>query len=80
MSCPYCGQGALYRIKIKSLGLRSFLCDECDTVWMNYEDVGPDYGSAERYISRWIGSDGEEDFEIEQRVPWPDGSDRHLIG
>ena len=33
--CPYCGQGAVRRAKIKETRKNIFICEECDTVWEN---------------------------------------------
>ena len=33
--CPYCGQGAVRKAKIKENGKKIFFCIECDTVWEN---------------------------------------------
>ena len=31
--CPYCGQGAVRKAKIKRNGKSIIICEECDTVW-----------------------------------------------
>ena len=31
--CPYCGQGAVRKAKIKRNEKSIIICEECDTVW-----------------------------------------------
>lgn len=34
--CPFCdGQGAIYRAKVIKNNMQIFICDECDTMWLN---------------------------------------------
>lgn len=73
-ACPYCGQGSLYRITIRKIRIVSYICDECDTVWLMYEDVGSGTGTFADNIIKWLGSndmDYQAAFEYHEVWPWP---------
>ena len=54
-TCPFCGQGSLWRIRLKPIDKISFSCDECDTVWLHYKDVGKSKGVGIEYLFDWMG-------------------------
>lgn len=73
-SCPYCGQGALYRIEIRKIGIESYICDECDTVWLRYEDVRNGLGTFADNLLKWLGSETVDylaEFEYLEVREWP---------
>ena len=41
MFCPRCKQGVICRVHIQGLDAVTFLCDECDAMWLSQEDIGP---------------------------------------
>lgn len=40
MICSRCEQGEILEISINELNVKSFLCDECEAMWFNFEDIG----------------------------------------
>ena len=71
MSCPSCDQGALYRVTFPANGISSYMCDECNTLWLNHSDVGPETGYALHAILKWMGIKEEPGaVEIGERVDW----------
>jgi len=74
VACPYCEQGGLYRITILKIGINSFICDGCDTVWLTYDLVGPETGAFVEDIIRWLGSavtDYRAEFAFHETCDWP---------
>ena len=39
MKCPKCEEGTIVTIKFKKTGKSAFLCDFCQTVWFEGEDI-----------------------------------------
>ncbi|GHH99912.1 hypothetical protein [Neobacillus kokaensis] len=38
--CPFCdGQGVICKAEIKALGRIIYICDECDTIWLDGEEI-----------------------------------------
>jgi hypothetical protein len=74
VACAFCNQGALWKVRLRSLDTESYLCDECDTIWKSYEHVGPKFGATVHYLQRWIGIDDYSDIEFIEIVPWPNVS------
>lgn len=73
-ACPYCDQGSLFRITIRKICIDSYICDECDTVWLRYEDVRCGTGTGADYLIRWLGSIGmnyQEEFQYHEIWKWP---------
>ncbi|SEN36897.1 hypothetical protein SAMN05192533_11218 [Mesobacillus persicus] len=36
IECPFCdGQGIVCRAEVKKIALTIYICDECDTVWLD---------------------------------------------
>ena len=72
-ACPFCGQGLLYRILIRRINLHSYICDECDTVWLRYEDVSNRSGAFANYLLEWMGADIDylAEFDYQEVVVWP---------
>ncbi len=35
MICPFCEQGRIIRASVKKNGKTIFICEECDTVWVD---------------------------------------------
>ncbi|WP_053360765.1 hypothetical protein [Bacillus sp. FJAT-27251] len=36
VECPFCdGQGIVHRAEVKKLNRTIFICDECDTIWLD---------------------------------------------
>lgn len=74
-SCPYCGQGLLYKIILKKINVPSFVCDECDTVRLRLSDVRNGLGTSADYLTKWLGNPENDylaEFEYGEVVPWPD--------
>lgn len=73
LACPDCGQGDLYLIRWRTIDVESYLCDECDSVWLEYLSVTKG-GAYAGDILRWIGK-GAQDYSTEiefvRIVPWP---------
>lgn len=38
--CPGCGQGWVIHAYVPSLNREVFICEECETTWMKYDDIG----------------------------------------
>lgn len=71
-SCPYCGQGALYLMRFRSIQMNSYICDECDTIWRRLEDVNDKYGTGAIYILCWLGTeDYNKEIELVKQIEWP---------
>ena len=37
--CPYCNQGRIVKVNTKKSNEIIYICEECDTVWGNYDDI-----------------------------------------
>lgn len=38
--CPLCeGQGVVYKARVTKLNCVIYICDECDTIWQNGNDI-----------------------------------------
>jgi Zn-finger nucleic acid-binding protein len=38
--CPFCdGQGIVCKARIVKLNLTIYICDECDTIWLDRKDI-----------------------------------------
>jgi transcription elongation factor Elf1 len=37
--CPGCGQGCVVPVRVKSTGVRLFVCEECESTWFREEDI-----------------------------------------
>ena len=38
--CPFCdGQGLVYQAEVKKLNRPIYICDECDTVWLDGKEL-----------------------------------------
>jgi hypothetical protein len=72
-SCPYCGQGLLNRITIRRINMESFICDECETVWLKYEQISDHSGTIADNLLNWMGApyDYQAEFEYHEIVEWP---------
>ncbi|MCR1870473.1 hypothetical protein [Longicatena caecimuris] len=60
MVCPYCEQGNVVQVKIKRTGKKIYICDECDTIWLNGETIShfngtgfEEYAKANGFQSIW---------------------------
>ena len=72
MACPHCDQGALYRVKFPIIGIDSFMCDECNIVWLRLEDVSSEFGTSLHVLFAWMGAKDERAaIELKERVEWP---------
>lgn len=72
MSCPYCDQGALHRVYFPIVSISSFMCDECNMVWLRREDVGTQFGTSLHVLFEWMGvTDERAAIELKERVDWP---------
>lgn len=70
--CPYCGQGALLFVRFHRIPLTSYVCDECDIVWLHYEDIGDRFGLTAAYLFSWMGTEGHDpEWDVLRRVEWP---------
>src|SRR6185312_4471772 len=39
MMCPRCNEGILQKIQVKDTGERAFLCDTCEGLWFEDEEI-----------------------------------------
>lgn len=39
MKCPKCDEGTIVRIRFRENGNLAFLCDFCDSLWLDGEDI-----------------------------------------
>lgn len=46
MTCPKCNEGTIVRIRFKKTGKMAYLCDFCETVWFEGEDINFNTGHA----------------------------------
>ena len=72
--CPCCGQGWLYRVRFPEIDRESFMCDDCNVVWLTLDGVNQDSGAALHILMSWQGFRDEcEDgaLELLERVDWP---------
>jgi len=72
--CPYCGQGLLHKITIRAIKTNSYICDECETVWLRYENISSNTGNNVDELFKWIGPTGLEyqnDLEFHEILDWP---------
>ncbi|OGH13160.1 MAG: hypothetical protein A2687_05235 [Candidatus Levybacteria bacterium RIFCSPHIGHO2_01_FULL_38_26] len=44
MTCPKCDEGKIVKVKIKKTGKVAFMCDFCERIWLEGEDIGRDPG------------------------------------
>jgi transposase-like protein len=73
-ACPYCGQGLLHRITIRAIKVTSYICSECDTVWLRYEDISGSAGNFVEELFKWIGSKNlnyQAELEYHEICDWP---------
>ncbi len=52
MFCPYCNQGLILKAKIKFNKQVIFICDECDTVWNEFEPISNHTGKGLNLFSK----------------------------
>lgn len=57
MRCPKCDAGTIDRIKFKRTGRVAFLCDFCDTLWFDGENI--DFSTG-RDFELFLGSQDHE--------------------
>jgi hypothetical protein len=73
--CPVCGQGMLHRVEFRTIQVKSYTCDECDTVWFNYDDIDKKEGASVDQLLIWLGrTPGQYQEEIVslQTLDWPE--------
>ena len=46
MYCPYCMQGSIVKVKVRSDSSTVFICDECDTIWKEFESISDQTGKS----------------------------------
>lgn len=65
--CKRCGQGWVHRAFVRKTGLPVFVCDECEALWVNEEDVelGPGFVDLVQYLTRLGAGEGWGDLELE---------------
>ncbi len=63
--CPYCEQGNLWRVSIAGVDENAVMCDECDTVWKQDEEVV--YGNGKNFKGFMAANDRETDW---QAITW----------
>lgn len=40
IECPFCdGQGVICQAEVRKIDLIIYICDECDTVWLNGDEM-----------------------------------------
>lgn len=40
IECPFCdGQGVICKAKVKKIDHIIYICDECDTIWLNGDEI-----------------------------------------
>ena len=66
--CPYCGQGAVRKAKIKENGKNIFICEECDTVWE--KEVNDKTGVSLKFFLKNEGIDVSWDDWNELELKW----------
>ena len=40
IECPACGQGWVFHMRVPKIGSEIYVCEECETTWMNRNDIG----------------------------------------
>jgi Zn-finger nucleic acid-binding protein len=71
--CPYCEQGHLWKAKINLKSIEFFICNECNMMWFDGEDLSkPAFFPMARYYSELKTLFGLNDAEIHslERLDW----------
>jgi uncharacterized protein (DUF983 family) len=42
MTCPFCEEGRVYRVRLAALDRIAFLCEECDALWFEKSQIARD--------------------------------------
>ena len=64
MICPYCEQGVVLSVRVKVNNMIVYICEECDTVWMNKEITIYNGMNLDRFSERINYALSWEDFEL----------------
>lgn len=53
--CPFCGQGQLKKWLVKDIDVLSYICNECESAWYRYENIGVTRAGSATCIVDWLG-------------------------
>lgn len=73
--CPNCGQGQLKKWLFKDIGVESYVCDECESTWLNHNNIGVTRAGSATSILDWLGYepiDRPRAGAFLEIVDWPD--------
>ncbi len=73
--CPFCGQGLLHLVEFRTINVKSYLCDECDLAWLNYDDIGKKSGACVDQLLIWLGrppGQYQEEIVSLETLDWPE--------
>ncbi len=53
--CPCCGQGLLEKWLLTDIGVATYVCNDCNTTWLDYNNVGVTRAGSATSILDWLG-------------------------